>query len=180
MDFSFTSAIAYPVELVYVTMRDRLPEAAAFMPAVDEIVERERSTDAAGHTRLLNEWQGNPSLAPKVARPFVTRKLVRWRDDAVWDDAARRVDWVFATDRFQSLFDCSGNNTFYDAGDGTTRLVVEGSLVVYPERVPGVPKLIGRRIAPAVTKTIIGLVTPNLEALGPATEALLDLGRAAL
>ena len=47
-------------------------------------------------------------------------------------------------------------------------------LIVYPERVPGVPRLLAKRLSPAVESFLIELVTPNLKYMPHAVQALLD------
>ena len=60
------------------------------------------------------------------------------------------------------------------AGDDATQIRLTGSLQVYPERLPGVPRILARRVGPAVEKWLMNMVTPNLARLPRAIQALLD------
>jgi len=124
--------------------------------------------------RLLNLWQGNARQAPTAVRPFMTRDLVRWKDHAVWNDQENRVEWRFEAFHLDRLFDARGANAFSAVDDGSTRVDISGTLEVYPERVPGVPRLVARRIAPRVESFVIGLITPNLAQLPRAVQEYLD------
>ena len=82
--------------------------------------------------------------------------------------------WDFQTVHFDRLYDCSGVNYFEETPEGTTKIRLTGSLVVYPQRVPGIPRLLARRLSPAIEKFLIELVTPNLRQLPAALQTYLD------
>ena len=51
---------------------------------------------------------------------------------------------------------------------------VTGTLQVYPERLPGIPKFLGKRLAPQVEKFVVGLITPNLTDVAVGLQGYLD------
>jgi hypothetical protein len=172
--FAFQETIHHPIDRVYPVLRDRLAEMVPFLESVDSIEVLSRTEEADGRLRLLNLWQGNARQAPSVVRPFMTRDMVRWKDHAVWNDRENRVDWRFEAFHLDRLFDAQGANVFAAVADRSTRVEISGSLDVYPERVPGVPRLVARRLGPRVESFVIGLITPNLAQLPHAVQEFLD------
>jgi len=174
MKINSDQLITYPLELVYGTMRDRLCELVPFLSGVESIEVEEREEPGPGRLRLLNIWQAKHSSAPKAVRPFVTRKMLRFKDHAEWDDAAHAVSWRFETFTFDKLFDCSGRNRFEAAGANESRLIIEGELDVYPEKVPGVPRFMARKLKPKIEGFVVKLVGANLSDLAGGLQGFLD------
>jgi len=172
--FEYIEQVTHDFERVFVALRDRLTEVPAFMPELDRIDELEREERKGGRLHIVNEWHGNSKSAPPAVRPFVTKSMTTWRDYALWDNDRRLVEWRFETNHFESLYECAGTNYIEDDGAGGTRIRLTGDLLVYPERVPGVPKLLARRLRPKVESFLMSMVTPNLALLPKAVQALLD------
>jgi hypothetical protein len=174
MEFCYDELVTYPVSRVYPVLRDELVQLPPYLPGVDRIELIEREALSEGRTRIDNKWFGNSSSAPPPVRPFITGEMTTWIDHALWQDEQKKVEWTFETVWFGKLYDCSGVNYFEDAGEGKTRIRLTGTIQVYPERVPGVPKLLARRLRPQVEKYLIQAVTPNLAQLPKALQAFLD------
>jgi len=162
MEFTIEELIAGPVNEVFTVMRDKLPDLVPFLPEVESIQVLERAEPGPGRHRFLNLWQGRPDAAPKAVRPFVTGNMLRWKDHAEWDEAAMKVAWRLEPFHFGTLFECRGEDLFAATPDGKTRMTIKGTLDIYPERIPGVPKFLAKRLRPDVEKFIVNLVTPNL------------------
>mgnify|MGYP001597702053 CR=1 FL=1 len=162
MEFTIEEIIAGPVDAVFTVMRDKLPDLVPFLPEVESIEVLERHDDGPGKVRFVNLWQGKADAAPKVVRPFVTASMLRWKDHAEWDDAARKVAWRLEPFNFGSLFECKGEDVFAAMPDGRTKMMIKGTLNIYPERIPGVPSFLAKRLRPDVEKFVVNLVTPNL------------------
>ncbi len=175
MELRFEQVISHPLENVYSTMRDRLAELVPHLVGVESILVQEREQLAPGRVRMLNLWQASPEAAPKAVRPFVSRKMLSWKDHAEWNDADHTVRWRFETSSFEKLFECQGSNRFEDLG-GFARLRIEGELHIFLERLPGVPKFLAKRIAPKVEAFIGKIVGDNLRGLAGGLQAFLDGG----
>lgn len=165
------SFIHFPLECVYPTYRDRLPEVAAFMPDI-RLIEVVHRTDTPRGPDILNIWHPENRIPP-VAQKVVKPEMLRWEDHAEWDDAHTWVDWRLVIPAFKDQVTCSGRNRFEDAGD-RTRVVVEGELDIDIRRIPGVPKLLANRMKPQIEQFIIRLVQPNLEKVNGSLEAFMD------
>jgi len=101
----------------------------------------------------------------------VSAELLSWRDNATWTTATRLATWRLESRVGAQIFTCSGTTQVLPEGEEQSRLHLEVDLEVYPDRVPGVPKLIARRIRGVVEQTIANQVRPNLENLAGSIRA---------
>jgi hypothetical protein len=171
--FEFKQVIHHPRERVYIALRDEMEQLIPLLPNVDSLKVAERKETAPGRLQIVNHWQGKPTSAPKVVQPFLTPEMNRWTDYADWDDAAHCVHWRFELPQVSNLFTCSGTNYFEEAAEGTL-VRLTGTLTIYPERVPGVPKFLAKSIAGPLEGWVLGLVSPNLTELPAAVGKFLD------
>ena len=173
MRFSDDVVLTHPLEVVFEAFRDRLPELVPYLPAIESIETIEREELGPGRVRLVNVWQGNRAVAPKGLRMFATAKALRWKDTAEWDEAERATTWRFETFQLGKLYDCHGRNHYEEVPDGT-RFVLTAELEVYPERVPGVPRFMAKKLKPKIEDLVRGRVTDNLNELARGVQAFLD------
>ena len=174
MDFRYVETIDYPRDEVYAVLRDRLVDVVPHLPEVEYIEVESREEEQPGRIRYVNLWQANAKAAPKIARPFLSKKMTRWKDHALWLDEKHCVEWKFESFYFDRLYDCSGVNTFHSLDDDRTQLELTGSLVVYADRIRGVPKILARKAVPKIEEYLIETVTPNLAQLPRAVQSFLD------
>lgn len=164
------SLIGFPIELVYETYRDRLPEMVAYMPDVKKIEVLSRKDGEKGPL-LHNRWHASTEL-PAVLKPVIKPEMMRWDDFATWDDQARHVDWRIELATMKEQVRCSGRNRFIAEGD-STRVILTGDLQIDLKKVPGVPGFMAGKIAPQVEKFIVMLITPNLQKVNSSLEDFL-------
>ena len=88
MEIRSTDVVNHPVDEVYETFRDRMPEITEYIRNVDRIVVEKREMLGKGKVHLVNHWYAVGEIPP-VARSFVKPDMLSWRDDATWDDANR-------------------------------------------------------------------------------------------
>ncbi|MDP6946312.1 MAG: hypothetical protein QF464_19340 [Myxococcota bacterium] len=168
--------MSHPADLVLETMIERMHEIVPFLPSVSaiDLISREDVGDA--QVRIVRRWQGTADAAPGALRPFLTDEAMAWTDTALWTPADFKVDWTLSTSMGR-LYDCAGTNYFGpdpEDPEGATRMRVTGQLQVYPERLPGVPRFLGKRLAPQVEKFVVGLITPNLTDVAVGLQGYLD------
>lgn len=171
--FEFKEVIRHPRAQVYRVLRDRMPELIPLLPNVDTLSIAERVEVAPGRLKQVNHWQGKPTSAPKIVQPFIRPEMTRWTDYADWEDEHFRVHWRFEMPGMNDFFSCGGTNYFEEAAGGTV-IRLTGTLTLYPERVPGVPKLLAKTVAPPLEKWVLGMVSPNLTELPAAVAKFLD------
>jgi hypothetical protein len=166
------SLIRHPQAAVYGAYRDRLPEIAAYIPDVKEIVVHSRE-DVPGGVKLHNEWIASREI-PSYARAFLKPEMLRWDDYADWRDDEHMVRWTLKLRLFTDSVRCSGTNTFRKVDDGKTAVVLEGDLDIDLKTIPGVPRILAGGLKPQVEKFIVSLITPNLERVNQSLQQFLD------
>jgi len=167
------SIIRHPQAKVYEAYRDRLPEIAAYIPDVKEIVRESREELGGGHVKIHNVWIADREI-PVFARAFLKPEMLRWDDFADWKDEEHRVYWKLRLRVFTDQVTCSGTNSFHADGDDRTKVVLEGDLDIDVKNVPGVPRMLAGGIKPKIEKFIVSLITPNLERVNTSLQQFLD------
>jgi len=166
------SLIRHPQPVVYGAYRDRLPEIAAYIPDVKEIrVEKREEQD--GGVKIHNVWIADRDV-PVFAKAFLKPEMLQWDDFADWKDDESRVYWTLKLRVFTDSVTCGGTNSFIAAGDGQTKVRLEGDLDIDVKNIPGVPKLLAGGIKPKIEKFIVSLITPNLKRVNESLQQFLD------
>lgn len=166
------SRVHHPRDKVFRAYRDRLPEIAAYLSDIREIIVRSRE-QLGDEIRLHNEWVADREI-PKVLQVVVKPEMLRWDDFATWREGALECHWTLKTRAFTESVHCSGTNLFLEDGPGATRVVLTGELRVDLDRLPGVPGILSRKLGPQVEKFVVSLITPNLERVNQSLERFLD------
>lgn len=170
MHLDATAEIPFPPRQVFEVYRDKLPELVPYLPNIREIVVQRRSEEGE-EVRLLNRWKGGGEI-PAAIRSLLADKL-EWDDDARWDASHLTTEWRISVPAFRDAFRCEGRNRFEALGADRTRFVIEGELTVDGSRIPGVPKLVGRTLAPIAERFLVGAIRPNLLAVSKGVERYL-------
>lgn len=160
MKFTVIDEIPFPMDQVFKTHRDKLPDMVDYMPNIDKIVVEDREEDG-DEVHLVNIWHASETEVPAIARPFIKPELLRWTDRATWDDDAHTVEWNIELGFLPDAITCRGFNEFEEF-DGITRITMEGELIVDAAKIPGVPRLLAKKLGTAVEKFVVGLIEPNL------------------
>lgn len=166
------SIIRHPQDVVYRAYRDRLPEIAAYIPDVKEIIVKSRD-EQPGVVTIHNEWIADKEV-PVYARAFLKPEMMRWDDYAVWTDEKSQVAWKLKLRLFTESVRCGGTNTFRKIDDTKTSVTLEGDLDIDLKSIPGVPNLLAGGLKPKVEKFIVSLITPNLERVNQSLQQFLD------
>lgn len=172
MEIRSEATIRYPLERVWRTWRDRLPEIAKYNPDIREIVTVSRA-ERDGRVELHNEW-ASAAEVPPIAAKLLKPDQLRWDDHAVWDDATHTATWRIVTRAFTEAVKCTGTTRFFPLPSGDTRVLLEGALEIDLREIPGVPKFLAGTIGPQVERFVVGMIAPNLEKMNTAGERLLD------
>jgi hypothetical protein len=166
------SIIRHPLARVYAAYRDELPEIAAYMPDIRDIqaVSREDEGDT---TRLHNVWRAKREI-PSFAKSILKPDMLQWDDHALWNGSDHTCDWRLELRVFTDAVKCGGTNVFEALSPDTTRVVLDGDLAINLTHVPGVPRILARRIAPKIEQFIVALITPNLKQVNRSLGDYLD------
>ena len=165
------SIIRHARDVAFGAYRDRLPDIVPYLEDIQQIRTVSR-TEEPGRVLLHNVWVADREL-PAFAKGFLKPHMLQWDDHAEWRDQDRRCHWRLET-YFGDGVRCSGTNTFLAIDPQTTRVVLEGDLLIDLDRIPGVPRLLARRVGPQVERFIVGLISPNLQRVNDSLQRFLD------
>ena len=174
MKFEFTEKITYPVERVFPLLRDNTKALVPHLPNIIDLKRIETRELEGNRLHTVKEWTGTPSSVPPVMRPFVASDNLKWLDHADWDNEKHTVTWRMETTTFTGLYTCEGVNYVRDIGNGHCEVQITGNLTVHGDKLPGVPRLLGRKMAPTIEKWVVGNVTPNIASMPVACQSYLD------
>ena len=141
---------------------------------VEEIVVLEEERRPDGTLRLVNLWRGSANKATKVVQKFLSPELLSWKDHAVWHEDPRHAQWRLEPKIGGSLFECSGKTSVLEVAPGRCQIKVEGDLRVYPERLPGVPRLLAGRLRSSIESFVVDMLVPNMQTLARGVQAYFD------
>jgi len=172
MKFTVNDEIDFPLDLVFPTYRDKLHEMLDYMDNVDMIEVKSREEDG-DVVKLLNQWHGSADDIPKPLRPVVNADKLSWLDKATWDTHKHRVDWEITLLALPEAVTAKGFTLYKEDGD-VTIISISGEFLIHPDKVPGVPTFVAKRLAPTLEKFVVGLLQPNLKKSNQAVQEYLE------
>lgn len=174
MRFQHTAKVSHPPSAILSLMIERMQDIVPLLLNVERIdlVELEDLPD--GKIRIVRYWQGTVESIPMPLRPFLSKDLIGWFDNALWTPSEYKVEWDMTT-KFSKFFDASGTNYYEPADDGrATDISITGNMTVYPERLPGMPEFLASRLKPQVERFVVELIAPNLTDVAMGLQEYLD------
>lgn len=172
MELESKTVVNAPLEKVYDLVKNQLPDIVPYLPNVDKIEVMEKSEDGS-KTHLINKWYAKADV-PGIVKSFIKPEIFCWKDDANWDDDSHSVDYSLESFLANDLFDAKGKNSFTSVDENKTELTISCKVTIYPEKVPGVPRLLAKKVAPAIEGLIEKLLAPNLSSLGDGLNQYLE------
>jgi hypothetical protein len=172
MELESKTVVKAPLEKVYDLVKNKLPEIVPYLPNVDKIEVLEKNEDGS-KTHLVNKWYAKAEV-PGVVKSFIKPELFCWKDVASWDDDSHSVNYSLESYLANDLFDANGKNSFVSLNENETELIVTCQVKIYPEKLPGVPRLLAKKVSPAVEGLIEKLLAPNLSSLGDGLNQYLE------
>lgn len=164
--------IAASQDFVYELVRDRLSELVPHLPNVERIEVLERK-ESPGKVHLLNHWFVKVDI-PGMVKKFLKPEYLSWKDRAVWDDAAKEVRYDLEAAVASGLFSVKGVNRFVATGPDQCELIVSCTVEIYPEKIPGVPRILAGTIKGPVEDLIKLVLEPNLTSLSKSVQKYLS------
>jgi hypothetical protein len=157
--------IHQPAEIVYPLVRDQMVKLLPYLPDVDriEVIKYERISET--RVEVVNNWYAKANV-PSMIKSFVKPELFSWKDFALWKDDEFCVEYRLESFMGKGIYDARGTNYFSPAGDGKTRIRVTCDITIYPDKIPGVPSFLAKKVLPTIETTIRKIMEPNLTSLG--------------
>jgi hypothetical protein len=165
MKLEHTDIIDAPLETVYSLVKDELPKVAEYLPSIREIRVLQKEKQNGGKDYIVNHWFGEASI-PALAKKFISDELFSWKDMAYWDDKAHQVEYTLESFIGKEIYEAKGVNYFAASGKDKTKLTLTCEVNIYPEKIPGVPRLLAGTLRPVLEQMIEKMLAPNLTSLG--------------
>jgi len=158
---SFTM-VRQPLELVWLTLRDRLPEIAASLDDLESIEVLERKAEADNRLLLLNRWSAKQQI-PHLLRDKLGVSSIYWLDRALWDDSTHVCSWSIEPSVMPDHIECRGVTTYSPAMAGRgTKVSFEGYFTLKPGFLDGLPAVLEPVLSGFVETLVSSLIPHNL------------------
>ncbi len=124
--------IKQPLEQVWMTVRERLPELAAQLDDIESISCLERERIDASRQRVVNRWLSTQKI-PAVLQARLGTAAVSWLDRNEWNDSAHTCAWAIEPSVLPEYIRCAGQTTYQPAMGGRgTRVIFAGEFELTP------------------------------------------------
>jgi len=154
-----------PLSEVYSLVRDDLSKLVPYMPNVERIEVKKHQPKDGNLVEVINHWYGKAEV-PSMMKKFISPELFSWKDHAIWNNEKHYVEYQLESFLANDLFDAKGKNTFTAVGSDKTELKISCQITLYPEKVPGVPRLLAKTVLPGIEAILEKVLGPNLTSLG--------------
>ena len=136
-------------------------EYAAFMPSVTriDVLSREKRSD--GREYITVQVFADMQL-PAIARAFVGRGDMHWKEYYVVDHEKLTADWKVETPVFTEFVDCKGTSWIEEHAGGA-RMVVKGVMTIDHQAWRGFGGDIARKVVAVIEPFVGKMVTANLK-----------------
>ncbi|MBF0313846.1 MAG: SRPBCC family protein [Oligoflexia bacterium] len=163
-----------PCDEVYELVRDHLVKVAPYLPNIDKVeqVTHQHSADCK-NTVILNHWTAKV-VVPEVAMKFIKKELFSWKDNAVWDNEKRVVNYQLESFWSKDIFVAKGANYFTATADKKTELRITCEVTLNPDKVPGVPGFLVKKVLPMIEDMVKAVLEPNLMGLAKGIRSYFD------
>lgn len=169
MRFEIKDPIPLSVTEAFTLLRDEMPALVPFMADTEEInvISRE---EAEGEVKIVNRWRASLNKIPSALRSFVKPDMLSWNDHARWTEADHTARWELEAIGSDRLFSCQGETSIIEEG-GETLLKIVIEFEIYPERVPGIPKFLAKKLGPQIEKLIGEVLSVNMRQMAQSITA---------
>lgn len=161
MEIGSVEVIRHPLDAVFGTFRDRLPDIVGYIPNVSRIDVVDRTDHEDGRVSLVNHWHALADV-PAALRAIIPPERIGWIDRATWTAAGHTVRWELEPFFFKENVRCGGVNHFVAIDGNRTELRIEGTLEIDAADIALVPKPLRKRVGKEIERFIGALIGPNL------------------
>lgn len=157
MDFKRVSIVKYPVEAVWLTMRDKMPEVASLLDEIKTIDLISSEADDTGKLNVTKVWSAAPSL-PDFVRKHISDDMISWTEHGIWQDDTKACHWNITSHAFNEAIHCEGITQFQSAlGGKGTRITFSGTINIDMKQLSH--KIM---VAQAIPAQVIELIAKNI------------------
>lgn len=170
MHLEHSDLIDAPQDFVYHLVRDDLDKLVKHLPNIRKIEALEYQKQGK-IVQIVNHWFAKAQM-PSMVASFIKEDLFAWKDYATWDDSAHKVDYQLESFLAKDIFEAKGCNEFIDRGD-QTELKISCEITIHADKIPGIPRLLSRKVTPVVEKLLEKILAPNMTSLGEGIKSYL-------
>ena len=165
MELEHTDIIKADIDKVYKLVRDDLSEIAKHLPNIKKIERIQYNSRKKQSTEIINQWHADVEL-PKLVKKFISDDILSWKDTAKWNNDKKTVQYKLESFLNDDLFEAYGKNYFISKGNSETILKITCTVNIYPEKIPGIPRIFSNKVKPLLERIISTMLKPNLTSLG--------------
>ena len=165
MHFEHSLKTQLPIDLVYKTLRDELPNLTKYMPNIDrvELIERRESEN---DVYTIYKWYAKNILQSFLAQ-FIKLNDIAWLDKGRWSKNGYVCDWTYEPFILQGHVNAKGQTIC--ANDGMfTSITYKGDVYVNLDQYPFiviVPGMIREKLVEEFLSLVASLIELNFVAL---------------
>jgi hypothetical protein len=162
-----------PADLLWRTVRDRMPALAARLDDIERVKVLERQDLRDGTVRLVNEWRAKP-LAGVPLKAIIGASSIVWLDHAEWNPASRICRWRIEPRFLPGQLQCHGSTTYEPAMGGRgSRILFEGQFELTLKR-HSVASTVMSHALPLVESIVTVMIPKNFRRTVDAATTMLE------
>ncbi len=165
MRIEHSDIIEASADRVYSIVKDDLVKVSTYLPNVREIQVLEYKKLDKNKTRIINKWFARANM-PALIQKFMSDELFSWKDTATWDDSKLEVEYELESSVGKDIYEARGRNYFKAISTHKSELVLTCEVIIYPEKIPGVPRLLAKKVQPIIEQVLEKIIESNLTTLG--------------
>ena len=162
----------HPIERVFETFRDKMEKYTKYLPNPKYCKVKERKQLDEYRVKTKAEWMGFGEI-PFIVRAFLRPEMIKWKDEAIWDEKNYEWTWTIEPFYFKEFVECKGR-WYLKKHKGGTKIISDGYLKIYIPRFPGIPDKIAQGAGTIIEKFIGRYQKPNLTATIKAVRKFLE------
>ena len=175
-NFKSIIVVKHPVDRIWQTVRDRLPELVPLVDDIESITVIERKTSEKGKVRLLNQWRSRQRV-PVFLQPKLGADAIGWLDRNEWDDRTRSCTWQIEPSVFRDYISCRGTTSYEPAMAGRgTRVTFQGGFNLAPGALRGVAGPLEQVLGTFVESMVTTMIPKNFRKVLEAASELIRTG----
>jgi hypothetical protein len=166
--------IKQPLDLVWRTIRDRLPEIAPLLDDIEKVTPSSRMIAQDGTLHVVNVWKARPQL-PSIISSRLDPEMLAWTDHSNWPAKKFECTWQIEPHFMADRIKFTGVTRYESALGGCgTRITFEGVLDIFAINLPGVPAVYEGAVLRGIESFLGALIPKNFNKLVHATAKMLD------
>jgi len=172
-EFKSLIVIKQPIDVVWVSIRDKLPELGNYLNDIDKIFVEERQDLSNGDVSLVNIWKAKMKI-PSVIKSIVDPGELSWTDEAKWLESQKDCLWKITPHFFKGRIQCYGTTEYRSAMGGRgTKICFSGQLAISTEGMKGVPRYLENKLSVGIESLVSTVIPKNFRKITEAVPELL-------